>query len=75
MSGPADILVVMNAPKGGEALVKVELNAKEIAKATEVVRSGGQAIDSLLPPLRSADLLPAAKCDFANLGSRLVHAT
>jgi hypothetical protein len=62
---PGDILVLLRNGRN-KALQTQDLPEKDIAKALQSVRDGGSAVDSVLPPLTTADTFSAVAATLPN---------
>ncbi len=59
MLGLDRMLAVVDQPRSGDALTVVDLPKKDLQKVFETVRSGGMAVDTVLPELVKANWLSA----------------
>jgi WD40 repeat protein len=66
MLGLDRMLAVTSVPRSGDALTTVDLPKKDLDKVFETVRSGGMAIDTVLPQLVKANWLAARPVSVPN---------
>lgn len=65
MIRPGEMLVVLR-DRNIKKMVNADLPEKDIANAIAAVRDGGQAVDSLLPPISTPDLFSARQMTLPN---------
>ncbi|MCL4204362.1 MAG: hypothetical protein KJ000_17905 [Pirellulaceae bacterium] len=66
MLGLDRMLAVTSVPRSGDALTTIDLPKKDLDKVFETVRSGGMAIDTVLPQLVKANWLAARPVSVSN---------